>query len=179
MSDQSQGLEAETGMFSLADLAMMNSDETTVLMSRLPDEGIFTVRGVGIKASQTEGKDDKPPMFAVSIETEILAAKPLSKDKDPESYVGRTLRERYTLWPNDFGQMVGLLQGRYKLVGLPFTGKFGAVEGQEPGWTDSMVSHMWDVRVRHWVGKNGQTNAAFDWLPRKSGLDESESDAAA
>lgn len=172
-----QEMSVETGMFSLADLAMLQTGEDTVLLSRLPDEGIYTVQGEAIKAGQTEGKDDKPPMFFVNIAAKILAAKPLDKAKDPESYVGRTLRERYTLWPNDFKQVVGLLQGRYKTVGLPYVGPFGAVEGQEPGWTDSMVSHIFDVRVRHWTGTNGQKNAAFDWLARKS--DEEAGEAAA
>lgn len=167
-------LEAETGMFSLADLATMEVDESSVLMSRIPDEGIFTVRGTEVKASQTEGKDDKPPMFVVAYQYEILSAKPLDKSKDPETYVGKTLRERYTLWPSDFKQLVGLLQGRYKTVGLPFTGPFGGVEGKDPGFVDTVVSHIFDIRVRHWTGKNGQTNAQFDWLP----LPESDEAAA-
>lgn len=160
-------IQAETSMFSLAELAALTTDETTVLLSRLPDAGIFTVRCTEVKAGQTEGSDDKPPMFFVGYQYEILVAKPLDKSKDPETYVGKNMRERYTLWPTDFSTLIGLLQGRYKQVGLPFTGPFGAVEGAEPGWADSAVSHVFDIRVRHWTGKNGNNNASFDWLPQK------------
>lgn len=156
-------MNVETGMFSLADLAAMATDDIATLMSRLPDEGIFVVRGTEVKASQTEGKEDQPPMFAVSFQYEVLAAKPLDKNKDPESYIGRVLRERYTLWPKDFTEMVGLLKGRYQTVELPNAGNFGAVEGAEPGWVDGVVGHVFQLRIRHWTGRNGQNNASFDW----------------
>lgn len=167
MSDQSQGMTVETGMFTLADLANLSTDEATVLMSRLPDTGIFVVRGVEVRAGITDPVPDQPQMFFFNFQAEILEADPLDKNKDRDSYVGKTLRERYTLWPNDFKTMLGLLQGRFKIVGLPFTGPVGGVEGSPPGWIDSWVGHIHRVRVRHWTGKNGNQNAAFDWLALK------------
>lgn len=159
-------IESETSSFSLADLANLDTTEIQTLMSRLPDEGIFIVRGTSVAAGMNEPKEDKPPLMYVAFEVEILEAKPHDKTKDPESYVGKTLKERYTLWPDQFQELVGLLKGRYKTVNLPNEGRFGGVDGQEPGWVDGIVNHIFSVRVRHWTSnKSGQTNAQFDWLP--------------
>ena len=158
-------MAAETGMFSLADLAELNTDEITTLMSRLPEEGIFVVRGTEVKAGQNPPKEEgQAPLLYFAYQMEILQAFPLDKNKDPEDFVGKTLRERYTLWPKDIQEILGLLKGRYKTIGLENTGRLGGVEGQEPGWIDGIVSHVFKVRVRHWTGSNGNTNAQYDWM---------------
>lgn len=170
MSDQANGIQqsAETGFVSLADLAAMNTDEIAVLTSRLPDEGIYLVRCTELNISESESQDPtKPNLFRVNYNTEILEAKPLGKDKDPESYVGRTLKEGYVLWPTQFRELIGLLKGRYKIIGLPFTGALGGVEGQEPGWLDGAVNHIFRIRVRHFTDKNKNERAGYDWLPEE------------
>jgi hypothetical protein len=168
-------MNAETGYMSLADLASFNTDEIETLMSRVPDAGIFTVAGKEVTVSMTESEDgEKPPLFRINFLADILIAEPLDKKKDPESYVGRTLREGYALWPSDFSACIGLVKGRYKVVGLERDGALGGVEGQEPGWLDNMVSHKFRIRVRHGKRKDGQTQAYFDWLP----LEDEEKEAA-
>lgn len=165
-----------TGYMSLADLAAMNTDEIETLMSRVPDAGIFYCMGKELTVSMTESEDGKPPLFRININTDILMAEPLDKKKDPESYIGRTLREGYALWPSDFTACIGLMKGRYKAIGLPRDGAFGGVEGQPPGWLDGLVGHKFKIRVRH--GKNsktGETRAYFDWLP----IEEEEAEDAA
>lgn len=163
--------------FTLAALAAMETDEIKTLMSRLPDEGIYIVRGIEVGAGQNPPKDDQPPLFYFGYQHEILQAMPLDKEKDPESYVGKNLRERATLWTKDFHETIGLLKGRYAKIGLPTEGKLGGVEGQEPGWVDGIVGHIFQVRVRHFNSKNnGQEQAVFDWLPYER---ESEEEQAA
>lgn len=173
MSDQSENdiqNQGETAFLSLADLAAMNTDDVAVLTSRLPVEGIFLVRCTELGFTQSESTIDpatnqpRPPLFRLGIKTEILEAKPLKKDVDAETLVGRTLTESYVLWPAQFREAVGLLKGRYKLVDLPYTGNVGGVEGQEPGWVDGAVNHIFRVRVRHFTSK-GNERAGFDWLP--------------
>lgn len=171
----SDAIQSEAG-FSLADLANLDTDDIQVLMSRLPAEGIFVVRGTEVKAGMNEPKDDKPPLMYFQYQMEILDAKPLDKKVDPETLVGKNLRERYTLWPKDLAEILGLLKGRYKTVNLPTAGVLGGVEGQEPGWTDGIVNHVFRVRVRHWEGKTGQVNVQFDWLAYET--EESEENAA-
>lgn len=157
-------IENEAGFMSLADLAALETDEIETLMSRLPDEGIYTVRGKEVTATENL-KEGEPPLFSFNFATEILEAEPLRKDKDPESYAGRSLRERYTLWPTDFKEAIGLLKGKYKTIGLPCAGNLGGVEGEEPGWLDGMVGYIFKVRVRHFTDKNKNQRAGFDWLP--------------
>lgn len=166
-------IENEAGFMSLADLAALETDEIETLMSRVPDEGIFIVRGKEVTASEAEAKEEgQPPLFSFRFAMEILEAEPLEKDKDPEKYVGRTLTERYTLWPSDFKEAIGLLKGRYQIIKLPNTGALGGVEGSEPGWLDGMVSHTWKVRVRHFKDKNKNIRAGFDWLPMEEDKEE-------
>ena len=161
-------IENETGFMSLADLAAYNTDDIAVLTSRLPDEGIFLVRGEEVKAAESEARTPgEPPLFSFTFHLEVLEAAPLDKSKDPESYVGKKMRDRYVLWPSDFSEAIGLLRGRYQLVGLPNTGALGGLEGAEPGWLDGVVGHIFRIRVRHWTAKDGSERAQFDWLPQE------------
>lgn len=159
-------VESETGFISLAELASMQTDEIKELTSRIPDAGIFVVKGTEVKATENRDPNDpnRPPLFRINTQMEVLEAKPIAKDKDPESYVGRTLREGFALWPDDFQECIGLLKGRYKTIGLSNTGNLGGVEGQEPGWLDGIVNHIFRVRVRHATGKDGVERAYFDYL---------------
>ncbi len=168
----------ETEFISLAQLADMQTDEIAVLTSRLPAAGIFTVRGVEVKASESPPKEPgQLPLFRFAFRTEILEAQPLSKDRDPDSFIGRNLTESYTLWPNSFEEAIGLLKGRYQLIGLPNNGRLGGVEGVEPGWLDGIVNHIFKIRVRHYTDGKGNERAGFDYLPYKN-PDAEENEAA-
>lgn len=148
---------------SLADLAEMNTDEIAVLMSRLPEAGMFMVQCIEstAKESKTEGK---PPLFRFGFKSEILVAQPLNKEADPEKFVGKNLTESYTLWPETLSESIGLLKGRYIQVGLSPIGRMGGVEGGAPGWIDTIVGHKFWIRVRRFEA-NGTERAGFDWLP--------------
>lgn len=163
-------IENTTSAFlSLADLAAMQTDEIATLTSRLPEAGMFTVRGTGVKASESAGKEEgQPPLFRFGFGFEVLEAQPLDKNKDPESFIGKTLRESYTLWPSDFAEAIGLLKGRYQAIKLANTGALGGVEGMDPGWLDNITGHVFRVRIRHFESKSG-TRAGFDWLPYEDG----------
>lgn len=157
-------MESEAG-FSLADLAALNTDEVATLTSRNPDAGIYIVKGTGVSAAKADPRTPgEPPLFAFNFEAEIMQAELNDKTKDPERVVGRKLRERYTLWPQDFQEAIGLLKGRYQIIGLQNTGAIGGVEGQNPGWLDGIVNYMFKIRVRLWTDKNGVERPAFDWL---------------
>lgn len=174
MSDQAT---SEGGFLSLADLASLVTDEITTLTSRLPEEGIYTVRGTEVTAAQAESVEGKPPLFRFNFQSEVLEMKPLDSKVDPEKFVGRSLRESYTLWPADFKEAIGLLKGRFQLIGLENKGNLGGVEGQAPGWLDNFVNKVFKVRVRHYTDKNKNERAGFDWL--KPEVTEETEEAAA
>lgn len=157
--------------FSLAQLAEIDTSDLKAQVSRLPPAGIFLVRGVDAKAGESR-QEGKPPLFNIAFESEILEAKPLDKDKDPESLVGGKLKDRYILWPSDFQEALQLLMGRYMVIGLEHKGRLGGVEGGEPGWLDNYPGAIHRIRVRHFTDKNGVDRAGFDWLPAEDAKSE-------
>lgn len=141
---------------SLADLADMDTDEIKSLDSRLFPEGLFAVRctEVALSVSEKEGIDPKTnepyePLYAVGHKYEVLEAKPLSKDVDPESMIGRVLTQRRTFWPKSFKEEIALVKGDYEKIGLQPVGKMGGLEGSEPGWLDTIVEHVFALKVSH------------------------------
>lgn len=163
--------DVETGFVSLLDLANTNTDEVAVVMSRLPAVGIYTVKGDTVAGSQSEPKDDKPPLIRFKFTYEILDVKPVDKSVDPQTLVGRKLSESYTLWPAEFEQHIGLLKGRYQKVGLSNKGNMGGVEGAAPGWLDSFVGHILQIRVYSFTS-NGQEQRGYDWVGPAPTADE-------
>jgi len=152
-----------TEYLSLADFAADNSDDVAAIASRLPDAGTFICRGLDISTSLYVPEDPEgQTQLVITFQHEILMADPVNKDKDPESLVGRTIMERYTLWPKDFRELLGLLRGRYKRIGLPISGPNGGAEGIV-GWLDGIVDWGYQVRVRHYTTKSGDERAGFDW----------------
>lgn len=149
--------------FSLMDLASFNTDEISVVLSRNPPGGVYTVKGLGVAMKMGEPKDDKPALPRMAISVETLEAKLIKKDQDPATLIGRKLTIPYTLWPNDMQNSIGLLKGMYQKVGLPHTGVMGGVEGAAPGWLDGIVNHMFQIRVFTFT-RNGQEQVGFDWL---------------
>lgn len=158
-------IESQAGFMSLAELAAMQTDEIQTLTSRNPDAGIYIVKGTGVTASQSDPRTpEEAPLFSFGFEAEILQADLVDKAKDVERLVGRKLRERYTLWPTDFREAIGLLKGRYQIVGLPNVGALGGVEGQNPGWLDGMINHIFKLRVRAFTDSKGVERVGFDWM---------------
>lgn len=177
-------IENTTGMgvFSLAELANMDTSAVKELTSLVPAAGVYHVRGTEVRGGQSQSQDEtKPPLFFYNFSAEILSAKLIDKSVDPEAVVGRRLTDSYTLWPAQFNDLIGLLKGRYKTLGLPNTGpRIGGVEGQEPGWLDGIVSHEYDVRVGHYTDKAGNTRARFTYLkPQAAAEAGAEAGAAA
>ena len=159
-----ESVQSETFM-SLADLAGMNTDQIQTLLSRVPNAGIYRVRGTEVKGSESEPTDGKPPLIRYGYKYEVISCQPTDKNVDPETLVGRVLNESYTLWPKQLVELIGLLKGRYQKVGLPNTGmNIGGVEGKEPGWLDTVVGYEFDLRIRT-ATKDGETRAYFDWMP--------------
>lgn len=174
MSEVATGpIEAETGFFSLAQLAQMNTDDVQTLLSRVPNAGIYLVVGKSVAGKQSEPVDGKPPLIRYGYQYEVISATPTDKNVDPETLAGKVMTESYTLWPDQLGELIGLLKGRYQKVGLPNSGMaLGGVEGMEPGWLDGIVGHQFYLRVRTAPVK-GETRAFYDYMvpPKESSLD--------
>lgn len=148
---------------SLADFAQQSTDDVAVVMSRLPDEGTFTVIGEAVTITMTQKTPEDSPLFTVAISYIIQeAALPPTSTKDPESYIDRRIQERVTLWPDDFRQALGLLKGMYRRIGLPTDGAPGGIP-EVPGWLDGIAKHPFSVRIRHFTDKNGTERAGYDW----------------
>ena len=169
--------DANVASMSLADFAEMDTSDVAAVKSLLFPAGIYGVRIQHAIAGQTmpeAGKTDDngdplPPLFWIEFKYEILEAAPADKSVDVEKMIGRTLTERFTLWPDQFKEMIGLLKGsRYKLVGLPTDGRLGGVEGAEPGWIDGANDKMILLKVRH-----KKERAYYDWAPVK-GMESEE-----
>lgn len=176
-SESAVGGNASAGLggFSLADLAAYDTSELNPLMSRLFAAGVHVFRVEETKLSERVSNDpSKPSLFSVNWKMECLEGNPTSVDVDPESLVGRSLTEGYVFWPDQFTELVQLLMGRYKRVGLPYHGALGGMtaEGMEPGWLDSVTGKVIKVRVRHVPTKDGTERAYYDWLPYESESDE-------
>lgn len=166
MNDQTQQIENVTGIFSLADLANMDTSSIKELTNLVPAAGVYQMRGLEVRGGESQNEDtSKPKLFFFNFVSEVLAAKLIDKTVDSEAVVGRRLTDSFTLWPNQFQDMVGLLKGRYKTIGLPNNGpRIGGVEGQEPGWLDGWVAHEYGVKVSHYTDKGGNTRARFTYM---------------
>lgn len=158
-------IENVSGIFSLADLASMDTSSVKELTSLIPAAGIYQARGTEIKAGQLPEQEGKPTTFAYTFVSEVMAAKLVDKNVDPETVVGRRLSDAFTLWPTQFADLVGLLKGRYKTIGIPNDGpRIGGVEGQEPGWLDNWVGAEYSVKVTHFTDKGGNVRARFTYM---------------
>jgi len=158
---------------SLAEMAEMQTDDIKAIKNLLFPLGTYDVRVKSAMLGESRpapGEVDertgklKLPLFFTDFKFEILAARPVDLDLDPESLVGREISERHTFWPNEFKERIGLLKGRYNEVGFDTSGHMGGVEGNEPGWIDSAVEQFMEIRVRH--GKpnaDGNQKQYFDW----------------
>jgi len=174
----------ETSGFSLADFAGLDTTEVKELTSLLPPAGIFAIRctsailGANMPEEGAVNEDGTPklPLFNCAYKLEVLEAQPLDKTLDAEKMVGRALSQRFTFWPSNFEEQIGLLKGMYKKVGLPNAGKVGGMEGGEPGWIDGAVEHLFKIRIRHGKVK-GSDQAFFDWVGPIEGAESSEAAA--
>ena len=158
--------EEEKKVFtSLADFAAMTTEAVPVVMSRLPAAGTFICRGAGVSVTMKDDDPDKDPFYTVVFSHEVLKAEMLADENlDPESFVGKVIRERYPVWPNNMVEVLGLVRGMYKKIGLPNEGSFGGVEGEEPGFLDGLNEEaVYGLKINHSTGKNDQENAYFNW----------------
>lgn len=157
-------VESETDVFlSLAQLAMMNTDDVATITSRVPPAGIYHVLCKKVEGKEAEPVEGKPPLIRFAYAYEILWAKPTDKNVDGEKMIGRVLTESYTLWPSDVEAGIGLLKGRYQKVGLPNTGMLGGDPSGEPGWLDGALEAEFDIQIRTGV-KDGEQRAYYDWV---------------
>lgn len=155
-----------SGFISLADFANLNTDDIAAIASRVPDAGVFHVRGEKISASLSEANEKGPGIYRFNFSLLILDGKPIDKSKDIEKLLGKKINQSYSIYPKDMNEGIGLLKGMYQKVGLPFSGMApGGVEGQPPGWLDTVIGHEFDVRIRTAPDNTGNMRAYFDWLP--------------
>jgi len=159
-------MENEVGFFSLSELASMDTTALPALTSLIPAAGVYFMRGEDVKGGENQSQDEsKPNLFYFNFVGEILEAKLVDKSIDPETLVGRKLTDNFTLWPNQFKELLGLLKGRYKTVGLVYDGpRLGGVDGQEPGWLDNWVGHEYHVKISHYTDKGGNVRARFTYM---------------
>lgn len=166
----SAGIEIGHNM-SLADFAGIETDEVKALSTRLFPAGLFAVRTSEVSLSKREKEGIDPntgepylPMFSIIFKHEILEAEPLDKSVNAESLVGRHVTEERTFWPNDLLTEIGVLKGDYLKVGLNPTGHLGGLEGAEPGWVDTIVDHIFPLKVTHSKpNAEGQQRLRISW----------------
>lgn len=153
-------------MFSLADLAQLNTDDISAKLSRAYIPGIYNVIGKSVKMTQLESKKEgEPGLIQVAFVYEVLSATATKKteQEEIERMIGRDIRDSYTIWPNDIRDSLALLKGRYQKAGIENSGMgVGGVEGQEPGWLDNVVNAQLGLKIGSYV-KDGETRNRFDW----------------
>jgi len=153
---------SEKKYMSLADFAADNSDDVAIIMSRLPEPGTFICRGLDVRAERSKPSNpEQEPMITVTLTHEILLAEPLDTERNSDDLIGRTITERYVLWPRDFREALGMLRGEYTRVGLPVTGPNGG-DGITVGWLDGMIGWPYELRINHYTSKSGIELAGFN-----------------
>lgn len=153
------------GDLSLADLANLDTSDMAIVMSRLPMEGLWTVRGKSVALGKSDPKEEgQMPLFRIGFKFESIKIEPTNppEDFDPAKTVGRKLSDSTTLWPDAFQQEIGIIRGKYKRVGLPSDGKLGGMEGN-PGWLNNIEDAIFVLKVRHAEVK-GESKAFIDWV---------------
>lgn len=158
--------------FSLASFADTNTDDIVALDSLVPPAGAFGVRVSGAALGENEKKEGIDPntgmpylpLFFAAYKYEILSADPLDKNVDGEKLKGRVLNDRFTFWPTQMQEYIGLLKGRYRKAGIATDGRMGGVEGGEPGWIDGAVDQIIGLKIRHGKNADGSPRAYFDWF---------------
>lgn len=151
---------------SLFALAEANLDDVKAITTRTYPSGTYVVNGKKVEGSESPPKEEgQAPLIRFAFEHEVLKFTPIDKKVDPESMVGRDLKESYTIWPRDLMENLGLLKGRYQKAGLPNSGMVvGGVPGKEPGWLDTMVNATYVVKVTTRPDKTtGEPRNYFDW----------------
>lgn len=172
--------------FSLADFANQETDEVKELDSLLMPLGTYAVKVTSVAlggGERKEGIDEKTgmpylPLFFVERKYEIIEAQLVDKKIDADKYVGRTIRDRITFWPNGYDDTVGLLKGDYKRVGLPNTGRLGGLEGAEPGWMDGAVDAIIGLKCTYFK-QNGEDRARYKWFRLDVGTAELDAEEEA
>jgi hypothetical protein len=149
---------------SLMDLMTVNTDDVAILMSRLPTQGIFIVRGKEVKREAMPAKTpEQDDMVKILIQTEIAQAWPMDKDLDPKDFIGKNITDLTMYTVQNYKDRIGLLKGNYKKIGLPHEGKMGGTP-EEKGWLDGILGFPFQLRVRHSTNKNtGADMAWIDW----------------
>ncbi len=169
MSDKHEAISENAMMFSsLMDLATFDTSDLKAQVSRLAREGLYIVELGKIQFAEQPPQDPAEPMnYTFKLGSNILEFAPLDKNQAVEDMAGRTLNEGGFLNGKELKEAIQLLMGRFKQVGLKHKGILGGVEGSAPGWVDEAAGKRVAIRVRHYVGKDGQDRAAFDWLSYK------------
>lgn len=170
MTDTDVNPVEENMGLSLSALAEFDTTGLSAMTSRLPPKGIFLVRDKSVMLTEKPSQDpDKPNLYMVTFKYECLEATLADPEVDAEAMVGREFTETYTLWPDQMQELIQLLMGRYKKVGLEHHGRLGGVAEMEPGWLDGVVDHVFNLRIRHWTTKSGNEQAGYDWAPAETG----------
>lgn len=157
---------SDTEFVSLMDLATFDTDEIGTLLSRNLPDGLYTMAITDFEGSETEPKDDKPPLVQFKYEYTVESAQLVKKGEyDPVTLVGRKVPHTITFWPKDLQQVIGLLKGSYQKVGLPNTGPIGGAVamGGQPGWADNAVGARIIVKVQSFMS-NGQERTFYEWV---------------
>jgi hypothetical protein len=167
-SVEEMNVSTSLGFSSLMDLAAFDTSDLKAQVSRLARQGIYIVELKKAQLVEVPPQDPADPIsFRLNLSSDILQFVPLDKNETVEDMAGRSLNESFFLSSKDIKEAIQLLMGRYKTVGFRCKGTMGGVEGSEPGWIDEGVGKRIVVRVRHYTNKQGQDQAAFDWLSAK------------
>lgn len=156
----------------LLDLATLDTSDMKAQMSRLQVAGIYILelKEMGI-AEQPNSDPAQPSNFLITSKGTTLFFAPLDKtsmsEEQAKEMEGKDVSERYFIDGKNIREAIQLLMGRYKTAGLRHKGAIGGVEGAPAGWLDEAIGKRIALRVRHYVGKDGQDRVGYDWLSPK------------
>lgn len=156
----------------LMDLATLDTSDYKAQMSRLQASGIYILDMQSVKIAEQPNSDPaQPSNFLITTQGLTLAYVPLEKGTMTEEQIkemeGKSVNERYFIDGKNIKEAIQLLMGRYKMAGLRHKGMLGGVEGAPAGWLDEVVGKKTALRVRQYVGKDGQDRVSYDWLSPK------------
>lgn len=168
--------------FSLSDFANMETDEIKELDSLLMPQGTYAVKVQSAMLGQRDAKEginEKTglpfaPLFYCERKYEVLECNLVDKSIDNQRYIGRTIKDSKTFWPESFQDDIALLKGDYKRVGIDNKGRMGGLEGGEPGWIDNAIEQLIGLKCTHWKDKSGQDRVQWKWFKLDDAASEEE-----
>lgn len=139
--------EEELEGFSLAALADLDASEIAEVRFESLPAGLYVFRGESAAFEDTANRDDERRVV-LTVKLEVIEVKSvLERGVDKEDLLGKKHTEKFYVVPEKAAEGLGLIRAWIGDIGLNNEGKFGGVEGSEPGIVDNIPGHEFPGKI--------------------------------